>query len=204
LILIIQTKSVNHSIGNIKFITMSRIGKAPISVPQGVEISVSKGNVVTVKGPKGVLTQQIDPDLTIKIEDGTINISRPTDQKRHRSMHGLYRSLVNNMVEGVSKGYIKELELVGVGYRASNTGQLLELSLGYSHPVMFFVPSEVKVEAIMEKGKNPLVKLESHDKQLIGQIAAKIRAFRKPEPYKGKGVRFKGEEIRRKQGKTAG
>ena len=138
------------------------------------------------------------------VEDGTINVTRPTDGKRHRSMHGLYRSLVNNMVEGVSKGYVKELELVGVGYRANNTGQLLELTLGYSHPVMFYIPHEVKVEAVMEKGKNPIVKLESHDKQLIGQIAAKIRAFRKPEPYKGKGIRFKGEEIRRKQGKTAG
>lgn len=183
---------------------MSRIGKAPISIPAGVEVNISKGNVVTVKGPKGELTQQIDPDITLEIEDGVINVVRPTEQKRHRSMHGLYRSLVNNMVEGVSTGFVKELELVGVGYRASNTGQLLELSLGYSHPVMFFVPSEVKVEAVMEKGKNPIVQLESHDKQLIGQIAAKIRAFRKPEPYKGKGIRFKGEEIRRKQGKTAG
>ena len=183
---------------------MSRIGKAPISLPQGVEINVSKGNVVSVKGPKGELTQQIDPDLTVEVENGEINIKRPTDQKRHRSVHGLYRSLINNMVEGVSKGYIKELELVGVGYRAANTGQLLELTLGYSHPIMFAIPDEVKVEAIMEKGKNPIVKLESIDKQLIGQIAAKIRAFRKPEPYKGKGIRFKGEEIRRKAGKTAG
>ena len=183
---------------------MSRIGKAPISLPQGVEINVSKGNLVSVKGPKGELTQQIDPDLTVEVENGEINIKRPTDQKRHRSVHGLYRSLINNMVEGVSKGYIKELELVGVGYRAANTGQLLELTLGYSHPIMFAIPDEVKVEAIMEKGKNPIVKLESIDKQLIGQIAAKIRAFRKPEPYKGKGIRFKGEEIRRKAGKTAG
>ena len=183
---------------------MSRIGKAPISIPGGVEISVSKGNLVTVKGPKGTLTQQIDPDLKVEIEDGTLTINRPTDQKRHRSVHGLYRSLVSNMVEGVSTGYTKELELVGVGYRASNTGQLLELTLGYSHPVMFAIPDEVKVEAVMEKGKNPIVKLSSHDKQLIGQVAAKIRKFRKPEPYKGKGIRFVGEEIRRKAGKTAG
>ena len=183
---------------------MSRIGKAPISIPGGVEISVSKGNLVTVKGPKGTLTQQIDPDLKVEIEDGTLTINRPTDQKRHRSVHGLYRSLVSNMVEGVSAGYTKELELVGVGYRASNTGQLLELTLGYSHPVMFAIPDEVKVEAVMEKGKNPIVKLSSHDKQLIGQVAAKIRKFRKPEPYKGKGIRFVGEEIRRKAGKTAG
>ncbi len=183
---------------------MSRIGKAPISLPQGVEINVSKGNLVSVKGPKGELSQQIDPDLTVEVENGEINIKRPTDQKRHRSVHGLYRSLINNMVEGVSNGYVKELELVGVGYRAANTGQLLELTLGYSHPIMFAIPDEVKVEAIMEKGKNPIVKLESIDKQLIGQIAAKIRAFRKPEPYKGKGIRFKGEEIRRKAGKTAG
>jgi large subunit ribosomal protein L6 len=183
---------------------MSRIGKAPISLPQGVEVNVSKGNIVTVKGPKGELTQQIDPDLSLKIEDGEVVIERPTDQKRHRSVHGLYRSLINNMVEGVSQGYVKELELVGVGYRASNTGQLLELTLGYSHPIMFAIPNEVKVEAVMEKGKNPIVKLESIDKQLIGQIAAKIRSFRKPEPYKGKGIRFVGEEIRRKAGKTAG
>ncbi len=181
---------------------MSRIGKAPIDIPQGVEINVSKGNLVTVKGPKGELTQQVDPDLIIKIEDGVLTLERPTEQKRHKSMHGLYRSLIANMVEGVTKGFKKELELVGVGYRASNTGQLLELQLGYSHPIMFYIPDEVKVEAVMEKGKNPIVKLESIDKQLVGQIAAKIRAFRKPEPYKGKGIRFVGEEIRRKAGKT--
>ncbi len=183
---------------------MSRIGKLPVSIPQGVEINVSKGNMVTVKGPKGELFQQVDPDLSVEIEDGQLLVNRPTDQKRHRAMHGLYRSLIANMVEGVSNGYIKELELVGVGYRANNTGQLLELTLGYSHPILFYVPDEVKVEAVMEKGKNPIVRLESTDKQLIGQVAAKIRAFRKPEPYKGKGIRFKGEEVRRKQGKTAG
>lgn len=183
---------------------MSRIGKAPISLPSGVEIQVSKGNMVTVKGPKGELTQQVNPDLSIDIEDGTLTIGRPTEQKRHKAMHGLYRSLVANMVEGVTNGYVKELELEGVGYRVSNTGNLIELALGYSHPIMFYVPSEVKVETKMEKGQRPYIKLEGIDKQLVGQVAAKIRAFRSPEPYKGKGVRFKGEELRRKAGKTAG
>ena len=182
---------------------MSRIGKEPISVPAGVEIKISDKNLVTVKGPKGELMQQVDPDLTIEQEDGQVVVKRPTDQKRHRSVHGLYRSLISNMVTGVSEGYVKELELVGVGYRASNTGQLLELTVGYSHPIMFYIPDEVKLEAKMEKGKNPIIRLESHDKQLIGQIAAKIRAFRKPEPYKGKGIKFVGEELRRKAGKTA-
>ena len=182
---------------------MSRIGKAPISIPSGVEINVGKGNIVTVKGPKGELHQQIDPDLGVEIEDGELTVTRPTDQKRHKAMHGLYRSLINNMVEGVSNGFVKELELVGVGYRASNIGQLLELQVGYSHPIMFAIPNEVKLETKSDKGKNPMIILESIDKQLIGQIAAKIRAFRKPEPYKGKGIRFKGEEIRRKAGKTA-
>jgi len=183
---------------------MSRIGKAPISLPKGVEISVSKGNEVTVKGPKGELKRQIDPDLTLEVEDGELTVKRPTDQKRHRAMHGLYRSLISNMVEGVTNGYVKELELVGVGFRASNYGQLLELTLGYSHPVFFMVPEEVEVTTETLKGKPPLVRLESNDKELIGQVAAKLRSFRKPEPYKGKGIRFKGEEIRRKAGKTAG
>jgi large subunit ribosomal protein L6 len=183
---------------------MSRIGKAPIELPKGVEITVSKGNVVTVKGPKGELTQQINPDLKVSNEDGVLTLERPTEQKRHKAMHGLYRSLINNMVIGVTEGYVKELELVGVGYRANNTGQLLELTVGYSHPIMFYVPDEVKVETKSDKGKNPMVRLESNDKQLIGQVAAKIRAFRKPEPYKGKGIRFVGEEIRRKAGKAAG
>ncbi|NND76577.1 MAG: 50S ribosomal protein L6 [Flavobacteriales bacterium] len=182
---------------------MSRIGKAPISIPSGVEINVSQGNLVSVKGPKGELKQQVDQDLDLKIEDGVLSIERPTEQKRHKAMHGLYRSLINNMVEGVTNGYTRELELYGVGFRASNTGQLLELILGYSHPVYFVLPEDVKVETEMEKGKAPLVRLTSIDKQLIGQIAAKIRAFRKPEPYKGKGIRYKGEEIRRKAGKTA-
>ena len=182
---------------------MSRIGKAPIAMPGNVTLDVSAGNLVTVKGPKGELKQQVNPDLSIKMEDGEVVIARPTEQKRHKAMHGLYRSLIANMIEGVSEGFVKELELVGVGYRADNTGQLLTLMLGYSHPIMFAVPDEVKLETISEKSKNPIVRLESHDKQLIGQIAAKIRAFRAPEPYKGKGIRFKGEEIRRKAGKTA-
>ncbi len=172
-------------------------------MPKGVEISVSKGNVVTVKGPKGELTQQLHPDMEIVVEDGEVNIKRPTEQKRHRAMHGLSRSLLANMVTGVTEGFVKELELVGVGYRASNTGQLLELTIGYSHPVMFALPDEVKVSTTMEKGKPPLVRLESHDNQLLGEVANKIRSYRKPEPYKGKGIRFAGEQIRRKAGKAA-
>ena len=183
---------------------MSRIGKMPINIPAGVEIKISDTKLVTVKGPKGELSQQIDKDLSLDIDDGVLTVSRPTDQKRHRAMHGLYRSLINNMVVGVSEGFKKELEVVGVGYRVNNTGQLLEMTLGFSHPVMFYIPDEVKVETEMAKGKNPAIRLESHDKQLLGQIAAKIRSFRKPEPYKGKGIRFKGEQIRRKAGKTAG
>ena len=167
-------------------------------------MNVSKGNLVTVKGPKGELSQQIDPDLGINIEDGELVVTRPTDQKRHRSVHGLSRSLLNNIIVGVSKGYVRELELVGVGYRAPNTGQLLELTIGYSHPVFFMLPAEVKVETKMEKGKPPVVRLESNDKQLIGLVASKIRAFRKPEPYKGKGIKYVGEIIRRKEGKSAG
>jgi len=182
---------------------MSRIGKAPISVPAGVTIDVSKGNMVTVKGKKGELMQQVDPDLKLNIEDGTLTLERPTEQKRHKSMHGLYRSLIANMVSGVSEGCVIDLELIGVGYRVANTGNLLELTVGYSHPIYFYIPDEVKLETKMEKGNPPSIRLESHDKQLIGQVAAKIRAFRSPEPYKGKGIRFKGEEIRRKVGKTA-
>lgn len=183
---------------------MSRIGKAPINIPSGVSIDVSKGNLVTVKGPKGELTQQVDRDITLSVEEGVMQFSRPTDQPRHRAMHGLYRALVHNMVQGVSTGFVKEMELVGVGYRVSNTGQLLELTLGYSHPILFAIPDEVKLSTATEKGKNPSIRLESHDKQLLGQVAAKIRAFRKPEPYKGKGIIFKDEIIRRKAGKTAG
>jgi len=183
---------------------MSRIGKLPISLAKGVEIKVSKGNLVTVKGPKGELTQQVDKDINVEIEEGTINVTRATNQKRHRELHGLYRSLINNMIAGVANGFTKELELVGVGYRASNRGQILEMQLGFSHPVVMYIPDEVTVETETVKGKNPIIKLSSIDNQLLGQVAAKIRSFRKPEPYKGKGIRFKGEEIRRKAGKAGG
>lgn len=182
---------------------MSRIGKAPISIPGGVTVTVDKSNVVTVKGPKGELSQKIDSDLKLEINDGEAVLQRPTDQKRHRSVHGLYRTLIANMVTGVTEGYTKEMELIGVGYRAGNTGNLLELTLGFSHPIYFAIPSELKLETKMEKGTPPTVILNGIDKQLIGQVAAKIRAFRSPEPYKGKGIRFKGEQIRRKAGKTA-
>lgn len=181
---------------------MSRIGKSPIQLPKGVEISISKGNLVTVKGPKGELMQQVDQEIAVGMEDGVISVNRPTDQPRHRALHGLYRSLINNMVEGVSKGFTKELEVVGVGFRVNNTGQLLELTIGYSHPIYFYIPNEVKLETKTEKGSNPMIRLESIDKQLLGQIAAKIRSFRKPEPYKGKGIRYMGEAVRRKAGKT--
>ena len=182
---------------------MSRIGKLPITVPTGVAISVEKDNVVTVKGPKGTLTTQVDRDINVAIEDGTLTVTRPTEQKRHKAMHGLYRSLINNMVEGVSKGFEKKLELVGVGYKATLAGTTLELALGYSHNVFVALPAEVTATAVTEKGKNPIVTLNSIDNQLLGQVAAKIRSLRKVEPYKGKGVRFVGEIIRRKAGKTA-
>jgi len=183
---------------------MSRIGKAPIDIPQGVEINISNSNLVTVKGPKGELTQQIDPDIGMNIDDGVVELSRATEQKRHKALHGLYRSLIANMVEGVSVGFVRELELIGVGYRVANHGNLLELTIGYSHPVMFYIPDEIKLETVMEKGKPPSIRLESNDKQLIGHVAAKIRSLRKPEPYKGKGIKYKGEVLRRKAGKTAG
>lgn len=183
---------------------MSRIGKLPISLPDKVEVSVSSDNTVTVKGPKGTLTQKIDPDIAVKIEDGTLTVARPTEQKRHKSLHGLYRALINNMVVGVSQGYVREMEVIGVGYRVENQGNLITFTIGYSHPVVFAVPSEIKVTTAMEKGSAPLVRLEGIDKELIGQVCAKIRSFRKPEPYKGKGIMFKGEQIRRKAGKTAG
>lgn len=182
---------------------MSRIGKAPIDLPAGVEFKIDN-NWVTIKGPKGELKQHINSDgISLELEGSQIVVKRATEQKRHKAMHGLYRQLVFNMIEGVSNGFKIELELHGIGYRASNTGQLLELALGYSHPVMFYVPEEVKVETLSEKGKVPAVILTSIDKQLLGQVSAKIRGFRKTEPYKGKGVRFKGEEVRRKAGKTA-
>jgi len=182
---------------------MSRIGKAPIQLPAGVSVTVEK-STVTVKGPKGQVSQQIDPDITVQVENNILTVVRPTDQQRHKALHGLYRALINAMVFGVSTGFKKELELVGVGYRTTSTGQLLELTLGYSHPVFFLLPKEVKVTTETVKGKNPTIILESCDKQLIGQVAAKIRSFRKPEPYKGKGIKFTGEILRRKEGKSAG
>ncbi|MCA6435899.1 MAG: 50S ribosomal protein L6 [Bacteroidota bacterium] len=181
---------------------MSRIGKAPITLPNGVDVTVNNG-LVTVKGAKGTLTQKVDLDITVSVDNGIVNVTRPTDQKRHRSLHGLYRALIANMVKGVSEGYKTEQELVGVGYRASNKGQLLELALGYSHNITFELPAEVKVTTSSEKGQNPKIVLESADKQLIGLVASKIRSLRKPEPYKGKGIKFTGEVLRRKAGKSA-
>jgi large subunit ribosomal protein L6 len=180
---------------------MSRIGKNPITIPAGVTVEVN-GNVVSVKGKKGQLTQDFT-DVTVKIEEGQVLVERSSDHKDERSKHGLYRSLINNMIIGVSEGFTKELELVGVGYRASNQGQKLDIALGFSHNIVLEVVSEVTVETVSEKGKNPIIKLASHDKQLLGQVAAKIRSFRKPEPYKGKGVKFVGEVLRRKAGKSA-
>ena len=183
---------------------MSRIGKLPITLPKGVEVSVSDRNVVTVKGAKGTLTQDVDSAITVKNADGIVTVTRATEQKRHKAMHGLYRALIASMVKGVSEGYKTEQELVGVGYRAVNKGQLLELTLGYSHNVTFELPKEIKVTTVSEKGKNPTIIMESSDKQLIGIVAAKIRSLRKPEPYKGKGIKFTGEILRRKAGKSAG
>lgn len=182
---------------------MSRIGKAPIAIPAGVTITVSDKNLVTVKGPKGELTQQVNPDIKVSQEDGQLLVSRPTEQKHHKSLHGLYRSLLNNMVVGVTEGYKTTQELVGVGYRASSQGSTLELALGFSHQVVIILPKEVKVTTTSDKGKNPVITLESIDKQLIGQVAAKIRELRAPEPYKGKGIKFAGEQLRRKAGKSA-
>lgn len=180
---------------------MSRIGNNPISIPEGVTVEVNAG-VVTVKGKLGELQQEVK-DVEIKIEEGTLTVARPSESKDHKAKHGLYRALINNMIEGVSKGFTKELELVGVGYRASNQGQKLDLAIGFSHNIVLDIAPEVKIETVSEKGKNPIVKLTSHDKQLVGQVAAKIRGFRKPEPYKGKGIKFVGEQIRRKAGKSA-
>ncbi len=180
---------------------MSRIGKSPVSIPQGVTVDV-KDNVITVKGKLGELSQEFS-DITVKVEDGHVIVERPSDSKDHTARHGLYRSLINNMIEGVSKGWSKDLELVGVGFRASNQGQRLDLALGFSHNIVLDIAPEVKVETVSDKGKNPIVKLTSHDKQLVGQVAAKIRSFRKPEPYKGKGIKFVGEQLRRKAGKSA-
>lgn len=182
---------------------MSRIGKKPIVVPANVTVSVASGNVVTVKGPKGTLTQNVDNDIAISIEGNEVVFNRPTEQKRHKALHGLYRSLVNNMVMGVSEGYKLQLEIIGVGYKATAANNILELNLGYSHNIYVAVPKEVVVSALNEKGKNPMVILESIDKQLVGEVAAKIKSLRKVEPYKGKGIRFLNEVVRRKAGKTA-
>jgi large subunit ribosomal protein L6 len=181
---------------------MSRVGNAPVEIPQGVEINVEKG-LVTVKGPKGELTQNIDTAISVEVDGNEVNVKRHTEQKDHKAKHGLYRALIANMIEGVSKGYKTQQELVGVGYRASNQGQKLELLLGFSHGIVFELPEEIKVTCESERGKNPIITLESHDKQLLGHVAAKIRSMRKPEPYKGKGIKFVGEQLRRKAGKSA-
>jgi len=183
---------------------MSRIGKKAISIPEGVTITVGKDNVVSVKGKKGELKQAIDRDITVEVKDGQINLTRPTDQIRHRAMHGLYRSLLSNLVKGVTEGYQRKLELIGVGFKAANTGNLLDLSLGFSHNIVFEIPKEITVATAQEKGQNPIITLDGIDKQLIGQVAAKLRGLRKPEPYKGKGVRYVGEIVRKKAGKAAG
>lgn len=183
---------------------MSRVGKQPITIPSGVTVTVGKDNVITVKGSKGELKQAIDRDITVEVADGKVLITRPTDQIRHRAMHGLYRSLLNNLVKGVTDGFRKNLELVGVGYKAANQGNTLDLSLGYSHNIIFEVPKELKVSTETLKGQNPKITLEGSDKQLLGQVAAKLRSLRKPEPYKGKGVKYSDEVVRRKAGKAAG
>ena len=183
---------------------MSRIGKKPVTLPSGITVTVGSDNIVTVKGPKGELKQTIDRDIKVEVKDGHIEISRPTDQIRHRALHGLYRSLLVNMVKGVGEGYKRQLELIGVGFKASNQGNLLDLALGYSHNIVFEIPKELKLATAQEKGENPRIMLEGTDKQLIGQVAAKIRGLRKPEPYKGKGIRYTGEVVRKKAGKAAG
>jgi large subunit ribosomal protein L6 len=182
---------------------MSRIGKAPVTIPKGVEVKIADG-VVTVKGPKGELHQEVDPRIAINIQEGELTLSRGSENPADRSLHGLYRSLINNMVTGVSTGFKVVQELHGVGYRANSNGQRLELTLGYSHPIVFELPNDIKVTTAQEKGQPPVITMESHDKQLLGMVAAKIRSFRKPEPYKGKGIRFQGEAVRRKAGKSAG
>jgi large subunit ribosomal protein L6 len=183
---------------------MSRIGKQPIELLKGVILTVAPNNVVTVKGPKGELTRKVDSDIAIKVNGTEVLVERPSNQKRHKSLHGLYRALIANMVKGVTEGYTAKMELVGVGFKAAATGQNLDLAVGYSHNIIIQLPKEIKVSAVTEKGANPIVTLESHDKELLGAIAAKIRSFRKPEPYKGKGIKFVGEQLRRKAGKTAG
>lgn len=182
---------------------MSRIGKLPVNLPKGVTVTVGADNVVSVKGPLGQLSQKVDPDITVKVEGTEIHVTRPTDQPRHRSMHGLYRALIANMVHGVSTGYETKQELIGVGFKAEVKGQILEMSLGYSHDIHIMLPAEVKAEVFAEKKGNPILTLKSADKQLLGQVAAKVRSLRKPEPYKGKGIKFVGEQLRRKAGKSA-
>jgi large subunit ribosomal protein L6 len=183
---------------------MSRIGKKPVTIPAGVTVSVGTDNVVTVKGPKGELKQNVDRDIKVEVKGTEVELGRPTDQIRHKALHGLYRSLINNMVRGVTEGYKKNMELVGVGYKAANQGNILDLALGYSHNIIFEIPKEIKVATAQEKGQNPTITLEGADKQLVGAVAAKIRSLRKPEPYKGKGIKFAGEVLRRKAGKAAG
>lgn len=183
---------------------MSRIGKKPVTVPSGVTITVGSDNVITVKGPKGELKQAVDRDIKVEVKDGNVNFLRPTDQIRHRALHGLYRSITANLVKGVTEGYTRKLELIGVGFKAANQGNILDLTLGYSHNIIFEVPKELKVATEQLKGQNPIITLEGNDKQLIGQVAAKLRSLRKPEPYKGKGVRYVGEVVRKKAGKAAG
>ena len=183
---------------------MSRIGKQPVVLPAGVTVTVGEHNLLTVKGPKGELKQAIDRDIIVEVNNGHVELKRPTEQIRHRALHGLYRSLVSNMVKGVTEGYKRQLELIGVGFKASNQGNILDLALGYSHNIIFEIPKELKLATSQEKGQNPLISLEGVDKQLIGQVAAKIRGLRKPEPYKGKGIRYMGEVVRKKAGKAAG
>ena len=183
---------------------MSRIGKKPVVLPKGVTVTVSTDNILVVKGPKGELKQNIDRDIKVEVKEGEIEFVRPTDQIRHRALHGLYRSLASNMVKGVTEGYKRQLELIGVGFKASNQGNILDLALGYSHNIIFEIPKELKLATSQEKGENPKIVLEGTDKQLIGQVAAKIRGLRKPEPYKGKGIRYTGEVVRKKAGKAAG
>jgi large subunit ribosomal protein L6 len=183
---------------------MSRIGKQPVIVPGGVTVTVTKENVMTVKGPKGELKQTIDRDITVEVKDGQVSFTRPTDQIRHRALHGLYRSITSNLVKGVTEGYVRKLELIGVGFKAASQGNIVDLALGFSHNIIFEIPKELKVSTAQEKGQNPIITLEGIDKQLIGQVAAKLRGLRKPEPYKGKGVRYVGEVVRKKAGKAAG
>ncbi len=196
--------TMNEKKDKLKIILMSRIGRKPVAIPEGVTVTVGKDNVVSVKGKKGELKQAIDRDITVEVKDNQVRFGRPTDQIRHRALHGMYRALINNMVKGVTTGYEKKLELIGVGFKAANQGNVLDLTLGFSHNIIFEVPKELKVATQQEKGQNPVIILEGYDRQLIGQVAAKLRSLRKPEPYKGKGIRYVGEVVRKKAGKAAG